>query len=871
MSPPRVGRVAKKVIVGFQKRYNRPDGSFGGVISAPVELAHFDRLIAQYDLGTQGSIVLRDNELRLITRYPPLPPDNPAGALGNTLVSAELHALVDAGTASATYHTNAASDRLERIISLERSNVVPMFVLAGVASKDYLAGWNEKLRVTGVMVGSFILLSLLFGIVTVKLIERLVRELEEREMLEAVERRRRASHQRLNEIAANTHQSLAEQFRKALAIGAEHLGLEFAIFSHVVDDSYTIVSQISPPGTLQDGQTFPLGDTYCSITLARNDVVSIADWGVSDQCNHPCYRAFKLEAYIGAPVLVEGQTYGTVNFSSPRPYVRVFDDGDREFIRILARWIGAALERDQALRKLAESETRLRTIIDTEPECVKIVAPDGTLLQMNQAGLDMIEADNLDQVAGRSILGVIAPEWRDAYITMHQRIIAGEAGTLEYQVCGLRGGRRWLETHGVPLRDADGHITGQLAVTRDINFRKENEAALLEAMRQAEAANVAKSRFLATMSHEIRTPMNGILGMAQLLLMPELTDEERLDYARVIMNSGKTLLTLLNDILDLSKIEAGRVDLESLVFDPAQVIDEIARLFAEQAMAKGLRLEAVWHGAERVCYRADPVRLRQMLSNLVSNAIKFTVQGFVRIEGRVVETTAGEEILLEFAVSDSGIGIPADKQPLLFKPFTQVDASTTRRYGGTGLGLSIVRNLAKLMGGSVGIESEPDHGARIWFRIRAGMVKAGDEQRSSEREAPIGRRSSANDADRSLILIAEDNPINRKVVETLLRKQGLRYESVENGNEVLDRIISGALPDLVLMDCQMPVMDGFEATRRIREWEKAGGRPRIPIVALTADVFAEDRERCNAAGMDDFLAKPLNVASLTSMLDRWLG
>jgi signal transduction histidine kinase len=391
-----------------------------------------------------------------------------------------------------------------------------------------------------------------------------------------------------------------------------------------------------------------------------------------------------------------------------------------------------------------------------------------------------------------------------------------------------------------------------------------------QARSDAEASSNAKSQFLAMMSHEIRTPLNGILGMAQALLKPELTSPQREDYARTILGSGQMLLMLLNDVLDFSKVEAGKLDLNLGECDLEDVMRDTAALFAESARHKGLSIDAHCAGERSARYWADATRMRQMLANLVNNAIKFTPHGFIRIEGQELARD-GEYATLELAVADSGIGIPPEQQAMLFRPFVQVDNSDTRRFGGTGLGLSIVRLLAELMGGSVGVDSVPGKGSRFWFRVRVRILPS--VQVPDVREGPPSSAGTPATEPKLAhhVLVVEDNLVNRKVVGAMLAKPGLRIDYVENGKLAVDKVAAADHDfKLVLMDCQMPVMDGYAATRAIRAWEREHDRTPVPIIALTAGAFEEDRERCLAAGMDDFLTKPISLAEFNAMLAKWL-
>jgi signal transduction histidine kinase/DNA-binding NarL/FixJ family response regulator len=413
------------------------------------------------------------------------------------------------------------------------------------------------------------------------------------------------------------------------------------------------------------------------------------------------------------------------------------------------------------------------------------------------------------------------------------------------------------------------------AVIHSFNHMAESLEATLQELRTAQqtadAANLAKSRFLATMSHEIRTPMNGILGMAQLLLMPQLSAAVHHDYVRTILSSGQTLLTLLNDILDMSKIEAGKFQLEATVFDPQTLLHESQTLFLGAAQAKNLQIKHIGQTESHQRYQADSHRLRQMLANLLGNAIKFSTQGCISLQASEIARD-NESALLEFSVSDCGIGIAADKIVRLFKPFSQAEDSITREYGGSGLGLSIVSSLAHAMGGAVGVESVAGQGSRFWFRIRANLVTENADSRRAERAAPFSVQSDiAAPAMQGRILVVEDNMVNCLVIEALLEKLGLSVSVVHDGQLAVDAITQGQqTADLILMDLQMPTLDGYSAAKAIRAWEATQQQVRHPIIALTADAFEEDRQRCMAIGMDDFLTKPIAIDTLQIALQKWL-
>ncbi|MBX2865199.1 MAG: GAF domain-containing protein [Leptolyngbyaceae cyanobacterium MAG.088] len=563
-------------------------------------------------------------------------------------------------------------------------------------------------------------------------------ELSQRQQIEATLRQSEIATRTLYEIIATPSPTFTDTLEQLLRLGCQQFSLDLGALSHIEGETITIIASYSGSKISLKGMQLPLAQTYCQETLRSNTQVSFSILSASQSSwkTHPGYTKFKFETYLGIPIWVSGSPYGTLNFTSQTSRTQVFSTVEIEFLRLMAQWIGGALEREQA--------------------------------------------------------------------------------------------------------------TQELAHTRD----------------QALAATLVKSEFLATMSHEIRTPMNAIMGMTSVLLDTSLTDEQQ-DFIETIRQGSDSLLSIVNKILDFSKIESGKLELEEQPFNLGQCISDVCDFLSPSANEKKLSLSS--HIATNVptVIIGDITRIRQVLVNLISNAIKFTDHGQIRVS--VACLSVGDTYEIQFAVQDTGIGIPTNQQQKLFKPFSQLDGSTARKYEGTGLGLVICRQLVQIMNGRIWLESQVNQGSTFYFTVTA---QASSQEFNQAKK--IEPNSPPATIDHHLaerlplrILLAEDNHVNQKLAIQLLERMGYRVDIAGNGLEVISAL-ERQVYDVILMDIHMPEMDGITATKLIHEkWPKQ--RPRI--IAATANAMSGDREKFLAAGMDDYISKPIHIGELVKALE----
>lgn len=591
-------------------------------------------------------------------------------------------------------------------------------------------------------------------------------------------------------------------------------------------------------------------------------------------------RRSGLKVVLVVPVLVHNQPLAVLEFFRR--------DDNTPPARLLETLTGISLQLAHVLerQRSVQHAQLLETVVASANDSIVITSADLShsgpeVIYVNQAFSAITEYAR-EEVIGRGPSFLQQHEKADIakLDALRSALIQGKPFKGELLNYSKSGVERWLDLSVSPIRDANGTITNFAAIARDITERKRaeeiheqflgqlrrmnqrNEAItseLAESLQAAEKANQAKSDFLANMSHELRTPMNGVIGMATLLADTQLSDEQK-DYVQAITGSAEALRTLLCDILDISKIEAGALTLENIPYYFHETVRETLRLLRPLADIKGIDLRLSISGDIPPAVWGDPGRVRQVVTNLVGNAVKFTDSGSVQVSVEM-QPSSGDMLI---AVADTGIGIPADKLINIFDKFTQADASITRKYGGTGLGLAITKQLVNLMGGAIDVTSAPGQGSTFWFTLPLRAASA-DDMRHLETVQDAGSDESARlPIALARALIVEDYPVNQVFARKLLHKFGFtNIDLTENGTQALAACDKNRY-DIIFMDCQMPELDGFQTTAQLR-----GRGLRTPIVAMTANAMIGDRERCLKAGMDDYISKPLRIDLLRKILQRW--
>lgn len=528
-------------------------------------------------------------------------------------------------------------------------------------------------------------------------------------------------------------------------------------------------------------------------------------------------------------------------------------------------------ERRERYLKLTELELqslkRYRSLVDAIPHVVWKTHADGSVDYFNlfwttYTGLSQDESrgDGWHQAFDECDLNIFLKAWITA-------ITKNESFEIECRLHSKTGEARWHWLRAVPEPDAFGQAVGWIVTAMDIQDRRAMEQSLIQAKDAADAANQAKSQFLANMSHEIRTPLGAILGFTDILSRSDLREEDRANTISVIQRNGNALLKIIDEILDLSKVEAGRIEIEELRVDLSQLLSDVTQLHKNKAEKKGLTFNVSLLSSLPRYIHTDPTRLRQLLNNLIGNSVKFTEKGSVDVEIQWAREPDGHRQdgnlnrgNLKIAVKDTGIGIPKEKASSLFQPFTQVDGSTSRRFGGTGLGLALSRKLAQVMGGNVWIErSTPGFGSTFSFTISVATDEHVEmiSRLLSRDESQIEKQNFPSDyLDGMKILLAEDSEDNQRLISHFLAKVGAEVDIANDGKQALDKIADGKY-DLVLLDIQMPEMDGYQAISILRERGYKGG-----VVAITAHALKEDREQCLRLGFDDHISKPIQRARL---------
>ena len=657
-----------------------------------------------------------------------------------------------------------------------------------------------------------------------------------------------------------------EAFDEISRFAAELCETPIALISFIDDSCMWFKSHIGTELTEVDRN-----HSFCNFMIRDTKLVVVPDAALDERFKHLAVVTDgpKVRFYAGVPLVSpEGVMIGSLCVLGTEPsdlsliQCRHLERLARLTMQFLESRVSDLGEKEEAVSREQATKMTLQTLIDLAPVGISIVDADNKITAWNKASEDITEWKE-EEVLGKSIFDALKGNAANTDRINSQVHEQAKNFSSELEYITKYGKKVDVQISVVPIFDGEGKQAGSMGVSVNISDIRERERRLMEVNRVLKEASAAKSDFLANMSHEIRTPLNGVIAMSELVSMTSLTEDQK-RMMNTVQSSANSLMTILSDILDFSKVEAGKLEVEQVSFDLKELVQQALRSIEPIAKTKNLLLNVSLPPYMGKIYKGDPGRIRQVLLNLVSNAVKFTERGEISCALSLTPAVNGKTSL-RLEVLDSGIGMSRSQLDKLFQAFSQADASTTRRFGGTGLGLSISQGLVDLMKGEIGVESVEGQGSKFWFTLplEVADVTEGKTKASGEVAAPLPRMEGIH------VLVAEDNSVNQMIAKAMLAKLGITCEIVANGKLALEALQSKKY-DLVLMDCQMPEMDGYEATRSIR-LSAGSGFESIPIVALTAHAMAGDREKCLAAGMDDYLSKPLHIQNLAKTLGDVVG
>ncbi len=820
IATPVLARISNQWVVPVSRRLTAPDGQFAGAVYANIPISVITEAFASSVVGAHSAVILFDEATNIRIRQPE--PKGPGSALGLKIGSPEFKALWQEGIRSATYRAQSTTDGVWRTYAYRQVSTYPLFLMVGIAEEDALALWYRQLQIA-------IAALVLFMLLVASLLWSLRRSLQ-------VQRRASSYSRKLIEASLDPLVTISPAGKitdvnhaTELVTGlsrTELIGTDFSSCFTDPDAALKAYQKVFSDGSIVD---YPLAIRHASGRIT--DVL------------------YNATIYRNEAGDVEGV------FAAARD-VTALKLAERE-LSAYRQHLESLVEKRTA--ELAKTETKATFILESSADGLYGVDEKGIVTFINPAACALLGYRS-EEVIGKSAHALFhhrkpdGQPYPESECQAHQALISGEEKRIDDEVYWRADGQALPVMYAVYPIVQDGHISG--AVTSFVDMSEQRAAA--EAREQAllVAENLARVRreFLANMSHELRTPLNGVLGFAEIGLRNYQNAEKARDAFETIQTTGKRLLGVINDVLDFSRIEAGRLNIELLQVSLPELIDQTVDVVREKARAKNLDLVVnLSPDLPAVCI-SDPLRLGQVLLNLISNAVKFTETGSVALNVSLVEG------MLVFSVRDTGIGMNQEQVKQLFNPFQQADASNSRRYGGSGLGLAISKRILELMGGDIRVVSQPGVGSTLEFRVPYVDPSKRDLNPTDQISElpPLPTKPLADIS----ILVAEDEPINQVVITENLLEDGANVELVSNGAEAVDRIIrDGRHYDVVLMDIQMPEMDGFEATRLILRHN-----PVLPIIGQTAHALKEERDKCLDAGMVAHISKPIDSEALVRLI-----